>query len=133
MQKLEELHKDDGGIIFVELFAGLGGRLAIASEAPLSIQNYTYEGDNATVSTATKSDLHQLRMIYPKEVPASTIQGSMSHLPVDIALIGQGDLERLGSVDLVRIGSLAKSIPGLGEGKAFKTHDPRYFGNSYGY
>ena len=120
-----DLHNDPGGIrgITVELFAGLGTGLAAALEAGLSIQSYTYVDNNAIVSTAAKHHLQQLQMRYPKQLPASAIQGCMSRLPADIALIGQEDLQRLGRVDLVMAGwpCQGHSRAGLGLG----LQDPR--------
>ena len=123
LQKLVELHKDDGGIVLVELFAGLGTGLAAALEAELSIQSYTYVDNNAIVSTVAKHHLQQLRMRYPKQLPASAIQGCMSRLPPDIALIGEEDLERLGRVDLVIARWPCQGHSRFGQGQSFQ--DPR--------
>ncbi len=118
-----DLHKGPGGIVLVELFAGLGTGLAAALEAGLSIQSYTYVDNNALVRKAAKHHLQQLQMRYPKQLPASAIQGCMSRLPSDIALIGEEDLLRLGRVDLVIAGwpCQGHSRAGLGQG----LQDPR--------
>ena len=123
LQRIVDLHNEPGGIRVVELFAGLGTGLAAALEAGLSIQSYTYVDNNAIVSRAAKHHLQQLQMRYPKQLPASAIQGCMSRLPADIALIGQEDLQRLGRVDLVVAGwpCQGHSRAGLGLG----LQDPR--------
>ena len=123
LQKLVELHKDDGGIVLVELFAGLGTGLAAALEAGLSIRSYTYVDNNIMVSTAAKHHLQQLRMRYPKQLSASAIQGCMSRLPADIALIGEENLERLGRVDLVIAGWPCQGHSRAGSGQGLQ--DPR--------
>ena len=123
LQKLVELHKEAGGIVLVELFAGLGTGLAAALEAGLSIQSYTYVDNNAIVSTTAKHHLQHLRMRYPKQLPASAIQGCMSRLPSDIALIGPEDLQRLGRMDLVMAGWPCQGHSRAGSGQGLK--DPR--------
>ena len=104
LQQLVDLHDDPEGIVLVELFAGLGTGLAAVLEAGLSIRSYTYVDNNIMVNRAAKHHLQQLRMQYPKQLPASAIQGCMSRVPLDVTLIGEEDLLRLGKVDLVIAG-----------------------------
>jgi site-specific DNA-cytosine methylase len=57
-------------------------------------------------------------MQYPKQLPASAIQGCMSRLLFDIALIGDDDLNRSGKVDLVMAGWPCQGhyLVGFGQG-----------------
>src|SRR6478672_6117109 len=118
LQKPVTLYDGSEGIVLVELFAGLGTGLAAALEAGLSIRSYVYVDNNIVVSRAAKHHLDLLRMRYPRQLPASAIQGSMSCLPADIALISEEDLQRLGRVDLVIAGwpCQGHSRAGLGQG-----------------
>ena len=123
LQRLVELHDEAGGIALVELFAGLGAGLAAALEAGLVIQTYTYVDNNIIVRRSAMHHLQQLQMRYPRQLSASAIQGCMSRIPTDIALIGYEDLKRLGRVDLVVAGwpCQGHSRAGLGQG----LQDPR--------
>ena len=123
LQKPVSLYDGSEGIVLVELFAGLGTGLAAALEAGLSIRSYVYVDNNIVVSRAAKHHLELLRMRYPRQLPASAIQGCMSRLPADIALISEEDLQRLDRVDLVIAGwpCQGHSPAGLGQG----LQDPR--------
>jgi hypothetical protein len=60
LQKLVDLYDGPGGIVLVEIFAGLGTGLATVLEAGLSIRSYTYVDNNTTVNRAAKHHLQQL-------------------------------------------------------------------------
>ena len=92
------------GIILVELFAGLCTGLAAMLEAGLSIHRYVYVDNHDTVRRAARHHIAQLRARYPGQLSTSAVQGCMSQLPSNIALIGEEDLRKLGRVDLVRAG-----------------------------
>jgi site-specific DNA-cytosine methylase len=87
-------------------------------EAGLPIRIYIHENNNTIVKRATKHYLEHLWMQYPKQLPASAIQGCMSQLPLDIALIGDNDLRRLDKVDLMMAGwpCQGHSEVGFGQG-----------------
>lgn len=104
LQRLVELHDEPRGIVLVEFFARLGTRLVVALEAGLVIQTYTYVDNNIIACRSAMRHLQQLRMRYPRQLSASAIQGCMSCIPTNIALIGYEDLKRLGRVDLVVAG-----------------------------
>ena len=101
LQQLVNLHHSPEGIVLVELFAGLSTGLAAVLEAGLSVSTYVYVDNTDMVSKAAKHHIKQLQARYPRQLPASAVQGCMSQLPGDISLIGEEDLQRLGRVDLV--------------------------------
>lgn len=82
-----------------------------------------YVDNNIIARRNAMHHLQQLRMRNPKQLSASAIQGCMSCIPTDIALIGYEDLKRLGRVDLVAAGWSCQghSRAGLGQG----LQDPR--------
>ena len=87
-------------------------------EAGLSIHRYVYVDNHNTVHRAARHHIAQLRARYPGQLLASAIQGCMSQLPSDIALIGEEDLRRLERVDLVMAGwpCQGHSRAGMGHG-----------------
>ena len=123
LQQVVNLHHSPEGIVLVELFAGLSIALAAVLEAGLSVHTYVYIDNNDVVSKAAKHHIKQLQARYPRQLPASAVQGCMSRLPGDISLIGEEDLQRLGRVDLVMAGwpCQGHSRAGLGRG----LQDPR--------
>ena len=104
LQQLVNLHHSPEGIVLLELFAGLSTGLAAVLEAGLSVSTYVYVDNNDMVNKAAKHHIKQLQARYPRQLPASDVQGCMSRLPGDISLIGEEDLQRLGRVDLVMAG-----------------------------
>ena len=104
LQQMVNLHHSPEGVVLVELFAGLSTRLAAVLEAGLSVHRYVYVDNNCMVSKAAKHHIKQLQARYPRQLPASAVQGCMSRLPDDISLIGEEDLQRLDRVDLVMAG-----------------------------
>ena len=117
------LHHSPEGVVLVDLFARLSTRLAAILEAGLSIQPYVYVDNNDMVSKATKHHIKQLQARYPRQLPASAMQGCMSQLPSDISLIGEEDLQRLGRMDLVMAGWPCQGHSRAGLGKGLQ--DPR--------
>jgi len=115
-----DFHDDLEGIVLEELFTGLGIGLAAVLEAGLSIRNYTYVDNNIIVSRAAKHHLEQLRIQYPKQLPASAIQDCMSQIPLDIALIEEEDFSRLGKKDLMMIGWPCQGHSRVGSGQGLQ-------------
>ena len=75
------------------------------------------------VSKVAKHYIKQLQARYPRQLPASAVQGCMSRLPSNISLIGEEDLQRLGRVDLVMAGWPCQGHSRAGLGKGLQ--DPR--------
>ena len=123
LQQLVNLHHSPEGIVLVELFAGLSTGLAAVLEAGLFVSTYVYVDNNDMVSKAAKHHIKQLQARYPRQLPASAVQGCMSRLPGDISLIGEEDLQRLGRVDLVMAGWPCQGHSRAGLGKGLQ--DPR--------
>ena len=104
LQQMVNLHHSPEGVILVELFVGLSTGLVVVLEAGLSVHMYVYVDTNDMVNKVAKHHIKQLQARYPRQLPASVVQGCMSRLPGNISLIGKKDLQRRGRVDLVMAG-----------------------------
>ena len=78
LQQMVNLHHSPEGVVLVELFAGLSTGLAAILEAGLSVHMYVYVDNNDMVSKAGKHHIKQLQAWYPRQLPASAVQGCMS-------------------------------------------------------
>ena len=113
----------DKGITLVELFGGIGTRLAALLEAGLTVRRYVYV-DNSLVSTrVVRHHFHRLMVLYPHQLHPTAIRGCFTRLLRDITLINEADLRHLGQVDMVIAGwpCLGHSLAGAGRG----LEDPR--------
>ena len=75
LQQVVNMHHSPEGVVLVELFAGLSTRLVAVLEAGLSVHMYVYVDNNNMVSKAAKHHIKQLQARYPRQLPASAMQG----------------------------------------------------------
>ena len=88
------------------------------------MHTYVYVDNNSMVNKVAKHHIKYLQAWYLRQLLASVVQGCMSRLPKDIALIGEEDLQRLDRVHLVYPTKMALPKAFLGSlGKALQ--DPR--------
>ena len=77
----------DEGIILVELYGGIGTRLAAVLEVGLMVRQYIYVDDSQVSTRVAHHQIHQLMMLYSQQLDPSAIHGCFACLPVMLHLL----------------------------------------------
>ena len=91
-------------IAIVEIFGGIGTSLAAVLEAGITVRRYIHVDSGYATNRNVRHHIQQLLVRYPVQLSASAILGCFGQLPQDVTMISDGNLKRLGHVDLIIVG-----------------------------
>ena len=102
---------------------GIDTSLATILEVGLTVKQYVYVDTSQLSTCVARHHLHQLMVLYPQQLPPTTIRGCFSRLPRDVTLINEANLRHLGPVDMVIAGWPCQGHSNAGAGRGLE--DPR--------
>jgi site-specific DNA-cytosine methylase len=94
----------EDGIVFLELFGGIGSSLVAVLQAGLKVKRYIYIDVDEAARQVAKRHSRRLRTQFPELLATSAIKTSFSTLVGDISLVSAEDIHCCGHVDLMIVG-----------------------------
>ena len=70
----------------------------------LTVRQSVYVDDSQVSTHVVRHHFHQLMVLYPEQLDPAAIRVFFAHLPRDVTLISEANLQRLGPVDMVIAG-----------------------------